>query len=411
MFDQLPLFLPSSLSVTELTHYLRQLIEADETLQDVWVLGEISNLSLPSSGHIYFSLKDNNASLRCVIWKTSAPRIRPLLQNGALVEAHGSIGIYERDGSYQLYINVVRPAGEGKLYQEFMRLKVRLEEEGLFDPERKRPIPSLPRCIGIVTSPTGAALQDVLNTFQKRYPLAEFVLAPTSVQGESAPREIVAALESLNEQVHPDVILMVRGGGSIEDLWAFNDEQVVRAVVASEAPVITGVGHETDFTLVDFAADFRAPTPTGAAVAATPDKADLQAGLNAAADRLTHSFHSIIISDSQYLETLTRHLRLTSPLWRVQNGRQRLDDLSERLKRSAALVLQFQRLKWMNINQRLAALNPLAVLDRGFAIVTQLDGNLVRSIAQVKASQEVLVRLSDGQFSAQTTDIIGNEEE
>jgi exodeoxyribonuclease VII large subunit len=410
MFDQLPLFLPSSLSVTDLTRYLRQLIEADEILQDVWVLGEISNLSLPSSGHIYFSLKDNNASLRCVIWKTSAPRIRPLLQNGALVEAHGSIGIYERDGSYQLYINAVRPAGEGKLYQEFMHLKARLEEEGLFDPERKRPIPTLPHCIGIVTSPTGAALQDVLNTFQKRYPLAEFVLAPTSVQGESAPKEIIAALESLNERVHPDVILMVRGGGSIEDLWAFNDEQVVRAVAASQAPIITGVGHETDFTLVDFAADFRAPTPTGAAVAATPDVVDLQAGLNAIAERLMHIFRMLIVSREQQLETLTRHLRLTSPLWRVQNGRQRLDDLSERLKRSAGLVLQFQRLKWTNINQRLVALNPLAVLDRGFAIVTQSDGNLVRSIAQVKAGQEVLVKLSDGQFSAQTRDIIGNEE-
>jgi exodeoxyribonuclease VII large subunit len=411
MFDQLPLFTPSSLTVSDLTRYLRQLIEADEVLQDVWVLGEISNLSQPSSGHVYFSLKDNNSSLRCVIWKTSAPRLRSLLQNGALVEAHGSIGIYERDGSYQLYVNMMRSAGEGRLFQEFLRLKARLEEEGLFDPERKRPIPPMPHCIGIVTSPTGAAIQDVLNTLQKRYPLAEIILAPSSVQGESAPQEIIAALESLNEQIHPDVILLVRGGGSLEDLWAFNDEQVVRAIVSSKAPIITGVGHETDFTLADFAADLRAPTPTGAAVAATPDVTDLRSSLSSTASRLARNMQTIINSHSLRLETLGRHLRLTSPLWRIQNGRQRLDNLTERLTHSTITSLQIQRLKWLNINQRLTSLNPLAVLDRGFAIVTHPDGSLIHSIEQVKPDKEIRVKLSDGQFSALTKDIINNQEE
>ena len=257
-------------TVTDLTRYLRQLLEADSSLQGVWVQGEISNLSRPSSGHIYFTLKDSGASLRCVMWRNEAARLRFAPQDGMAIEAHGSISIYEAGGQYQLYADILRPLGEGALYQEFLRLKALLEAEGLFDPARKRSIPEFPRRIGIVTSPTGAALRDMLNTLRRRLPLAEVILAPTPVQGDEAPPGIVAALRSLNRVAAPDVILLARGGGSIEDLWAFNDERVVRAVTESAAPVITGVGHETDFTLADFAADLRAPTPTAAAELATP---------------------------------------------------------------------------------------------------------------------------------------------
>ncbi|HEX9018589.1 MAG TPA: exodeoxyribonuclease VII large subunit, partial [Anaerolineaceae bacterium] len=263
--DQFPLFQSPSLSVTDLTRYLRDLLDNDAVLQDVWVQGEISNLSQPQSGHKYFTLKDSAASLHCVVWRSTALRMRFGMQNGLAIEAHGAISVYERDGAYQLYVDAIRPAGEGLLYQQFMRLKSRLESEGLFDEERKRLLPERPRRIGIVTSSTAAALQDMLNTLAARYPLAEVILSPCAVQGDAAPDEIVAALERLCQQASPDVIIMARGGGSLEDLWAFNDERVVRAICASPIPVITGIGHETDFTLADFAADVRAPTPTGAA--------------------------------------------------------------------------------------------------------------------------------------------------
>lgn len=265
------LFSSVHLTVSQLTFYIRKQLENDPTLQDAWVEGEISNLSRPASGHIYFTLKDKGASLRCMMWKQDAARLRVNLQDGMAVEAHGKITVYEPQGSYQLAVNVIQPKGEGALYQEFLRLKSMLEAEGLFDEERKRPIPDLPRLIGIVTSGTGAALRDMLNTLRRRLPLARVILAPSPVQGVEAPPALVNALNSINKQ-KPDVILLARGGGSIEDLWAFNDERVVRAVAGSRSPVICGVGHETDFTLSDFAADLRAPTPTAAAELASDRK-------------------------------------------------------------------------------------------------------------------------------------------
>ncbi len=400
---QPPLFARVSLTVSELTRYLRQLFESDEILRDVWVQGEISNLARPSSGHVYFTLKDATSALRCVIWKSAALRMRVGLDNGLAVEAHGYISLYERDGSYQLYVDTLRPSGEGRLLQEFLRLKARLEEEGLFAPERKRPIPPRPRVIGIVTSPTGAALQDMLNTLRHRYPLAEVVLAPSAVQGDDAPLEVVAALKALNRRVHPDVILLGRGGGSLEDLWAFNDERVVRAIIASQAPVITGVGHETDFTLADFASDLRAPTPTGAAVLATPDKADLRASLVSLANRLDAEFEAIFADRQARLEDMQRRLLRASPIWQIQNGRQRLDDLSTRGELALAHRLQLQRAQLAGLHSRLLALNPLAVLERGFAVVSRPDGSLVRSVSQVKAGDEIRLQVADGKFGAEVT--------
>jgi exodeoxyribonuclease VII large subunit len=397
---QPPLFARVSLTVSELTRYLRQLFESDEILRDVWVQGEISNLSRPSSGHIYFTLKDASSALRCVIWKSAALRMRVGLDNGLAVEAHGYISLYERDGSYQLYVDTLRPSGEGRLLQEFLRLKARLEEEGLFAPERKRPVPVQPKVIGIVTSPTGAALQDMLNTLRHRYPLAEVVLAPSAVQGDDAPLEVAAAIKALNRLVHPDVILLARGGGSLEDLWAFNDERVVRAIIASQAPIITGVGHETDFTLADFAADLRAPTPTGAAVLATPDKADLRAGLVSLANRLDAEFEAVFEDRQVRLEDMQRRLLRASPLWQIQNGRQRLDDLSTRGQLALAHRLQLQRVQMAGLRSRLQALNPLAVLERGFAVVSRPDGSLVRSVSQVKPGDEIQVQVADGKFNA-----------
>ncbi|WP_083522276.1 exodeoxyribonuclease VII large subunit [Longilinea arvoryzae] len=394
----MPLFASHSLSVTDLTRYLRQLLESDDVLRDVWVQGEISNISRPSSGHIYFTLKDEAAALKCVIWRTNALRLRLPLQNGMAIEAHGYISLYERDGAYQLYVDAARLAGEGMLYQEFMRLKARLEAEGLFDPERKRPLPARPQRIGIATSATGAALQDMLNTLRRRYPLAEVLLAPCAVQGDDAPLEIVAALGALNRS-GVDVILLARGGGSLEDLWAFNDERVVRSVVESAAPVVTGVGHETDFTLSDFAADLRAPTPTGAAVLATPDKADLTVELNRTLRQLDSAFLEGVSLRYRALNETLGLLERNSPRWRVSNDRQRLDALGERLQRNMLHNLALRRVMTDSARSRLLALNPLAVLRRGFAVVSRA-GEIVRSVAQLTPGTDVQVRLANGSFGA-----------
>jgi exodeoxyribonuclease VII large subunit len=398
-FDQ-PILPSIALGVSDLTRYMRQLLESDEILRDIWVQGEISNLSRPSSGHIYFTLKDETAALRCVIWRSTNFKLKSGLQNGAAVEAHGHISLYERDGTYQLYVDGIRMAGEGWLYQEFMRLKARLEAEGLFDPERKRPIPARPQRIGIVTSPTGAALQDILNTLRRRYPLVEVIISPAAVQGEDAPNQIVAAINRLNRQVHPDVILLARGGGSLEDLWAFNDERVIRTIVASQAPIICGVGHETDFTLADFAADLRAPTPTGAAVLATPDVADLRVDFLQRINQLNNTYSDLLGFYRGRLVDVQSRLWRSSPMWLVQNDRQRLDELSERAARALDHTLQLRRAHRQGLHDRLLALNPMAVLQRGFAIVRLKDGPILNSIQQVQAGQQIDVSLADGKFAA-----------
>jgi exodeoxyribonuclease VII large subunit len=390
-------------TVTDLTRYLRQLLEADASLQGVWVQGEISNLSRPSSGHVYFTLKDSNAALRGVMWRNDAARLRFAPQDGMAIEAHGSVSIYEAGGQYQLYADVLRPLGEGALYQEFLRLKALLEAEGLFDPIRKRPIPEFPRRIGIVTSPTGAALRDMLNTLRRRLPLAEVILAPTPVQGDEAPPAIIAALQSLNRVATPDVILLARGGGSIEDLWAFNDERVVRAVTESVAPVITGVGHETDFTLADFVADLRAPTPTAAAELATPITVlDLKTKLSEIEHILVSGTAANLQRQRESAAWLDSRLRLSSPVRRLQTERQRLDELARRGNAAQAHRLELAAEKQRGLESRLLALNPLAVLGRGYAVVTK-GRKVVSSTAQVQEGNALRVRVRDGEFNARVT--------
>ncbi len=397
LFDASPRY-----TVTDLTRRLRFLLESTPDLQGIWVEGEISNFSRPSSGHVYFTLKDAGAQLRCVMWRNDVARLTFAPTDGMRVEAHGNISLYEAGGQYQLYADLLRPLGEGALFAEFLRLKALLEAQGLFDPARKRPIPERPRRIGIVTSPTGAALRDMLNTLRRRSPLVEVILAPTPVQGEEAPPAIVAALQTLNRVAAPDVILLARGGGSIEDLWAFNDARVVRAVAESRAPVITGVGHETDFTLVDFAADLRAPTPTAAAELATPlTRADLQAYLLQMEQSLLTEIQAALEERRQALAWHESRLRLLSPARRLQGDRQRLDDLARRLEVAQArgLALTTERLK--SLESRLGALNPLAVLARGYAIVTRKsDGRLVMQTSAVLPGDDLSIRVQDGEFDA-----------
>ena len=390
-------------TVGALTRHLRQLFEQDPALKGVWVQGEISNLSRPASGHVYFTLKDSTAALRCVMWKSDAIRMRFKPEDGQAVEAHGSIGIYEVSGQYQLYTDALRPIGEGALYQEFLRLKALLEAEGLFDVSRKRLIPELPRRIGIVTSATGAALHDMLQTLQRRLPLVQVVLAPTPVQGAEAPAALVSAIQRLNTLVKPDVILIARGGGSMEDLWAFNDEGVVRAVAASQAPVISGVGHETDFTLVDFAADLRAPTPTAAAELATPVTVEaLHETLVELAHILQGDLQALFEARHASLDNQRTDLRYNSPLRRVQIERQRLDEVTRWCNSLQAHRIELDVARLKGLGNRLGALSPLAVLQRGYALVTKNSG-VVSSRAQVTQGDHLKVHLRDGEFNAQVT--------
>ena len=391
------LFSSIHLTVSQLTFRIRKLLEGDLEMQDVWVEGEISNLSRPASGHIYFTLKDKNASLKCMMWKPDAARLRVNLQDGMAIEAHGRITVYEPQGTYQLAVNLIQPKGEGALYQEFLRLKAMLESEGLFDAESKRPIPELPRVIGIVTSGTGAALRDMLNTLRRRLPLAKVILSPAPVQGVDAPPALVKAIQSLNNLI-PDVILLARGGGSIEDLWAFNDERVVRAVADSNVPIICGVGHETDFTLSDFAADLRAPTPTAAAELATPITIlDLSDDLLSARARLTDLTWNLLAEQKAVISSLIARLKYVSPERRIRSEYQHLDELSRRASSALNHRIQLQTSNVDGISKRLQSLNPEGVLSRGYAIITRKeDGTVVSKASQ--AQGEMKVRVSDGEF-------------
>jgi exodeoxyribonuclease VII large subunit len=398
-------FQPIVFTVTALNAYLRELLETDEVLQDLWVRGEISNFSQPRSGHLYFTLKDSESAMRCVMWKPSAMRLRFTPTDGMLVEAHGAMSIYPAQGQVQLYVDALRPAGEGALYQEFLRLRAQLEAEGLFDPSHKRPLPRLPKHIGVVTSATGAALHDILQTLNRRLPTLRVTVAPTSVQGVEAPTGIIAALKRLNSLPDLDLIILARGGGSIEDLWAFNDEGVARAIFASRYPVISGVGHETDFTIADFVADLRAPTPTGAAELATPiTKEELRAALQGAEAQLTELINRQLEDLKQALQLAQSELRRSSPRLRILNNIQRLDELQGRLERAIQQQLQHKQNNLANASDRLASLNPQAVLKRGYAIITdQATGQIISHTRQAAPWQPVWLQVQDGSIPAQIT--------
>ncbi len=403
MWNQIGLFSQPErpYSVSEITGRIRALLEQEPLLQDVWIEGEVSNFSRASSGHIYFTLKDAGAQMNAVIWRAQAQALTYIPRSGDQVVIHGRIGLYEQSGRYQVYVDAIRPAGRGSLYQEFERLKAQLEAEGLFAPERKRPLPAYPQRIGVVTSPTAAAFRDVINVLTRRYPLAEVLLAPTLVQGETAPPQIVAALAAFNTREDIDVILIVRGGGSLEDLWAFNDERVARAVAASRIPVISGVGHETDFTLTDFAADRRAPTPSAAAEMATPDCAELQALLQQRQARLTRTFETRLRVFRERVARFDRALQYLSPAARLANARQRVDDVLARADTAVAHRLVVQRQRVQGLAARLTALNPDAVLGRGYAIVQEREtGHIITSAQAITPGLALILRLQDGEAAA-----------
>ena len=392
--------MPNPWTVAELNRYVRQSLEKDARLQDIRVTGEISGLKFYPSGHWYFSLKDAAAQVSCVMWRSRAEAQRQRYQprEGDQVEAQGSATLYETRGQYQFDVTSLQPVGAGELFREYLALKARLEAEGLFAPERKRPLPRWPRVIGVVTSPAGAALRDVLNILRRRLPLARVLLAPTAVQGADAPPQIVAALEALVDFA-PDVILVVRGGGALEDLWAFNSEAVARAIAASPIPVISGVGHETDFTLADFAADQRAPTPSAAAEIASPTPADdLRAALAQQHIRLAEALRRQTSAKRWVLAERQAQLKGLSPQAQLRGARQHLDDLAARLTAALTHATALQRERWRGLNQALQAISPLAVLERGYAVVSHADGRVVRRAAEVRAGEALRVRVGEGEF-------------
>lgn len=393
---------PAVWSVAQLSRYLKELLETDEVVREVWVRGEISGCKTYASGHCYFTLKDAEAQLPCVFFKHARQRsTAPELRDGMAVAAGGRISFYERDGKLQLYVEQVELLGEGALYLRFEQLKARLAAEGLFEDERKRPLPLAPQVIGIITSLQAAALRDMLRVLRTRYPLARVVLSPTLVQGTEAPSAIARALDLLNEYGEADVILVARGGGSIEELWAFNEEIVARAIARSRIPVISGVGHETDFTIADFVADYRASTPTAAAMAAAPNLADWLAALQERRQELTLLLDDLLLRYHEDLDQAGRELARQSPRSRLERLQQQLDGTIETLQSEVQhkLVLQSERLKGTAL--RLHSLSPLLTLARGFSVVRRAeDQRIVTSVQQVQPGDLLNIQVADGRISA-----------
>jgi exodeoxyribonuclease VII large subunit len=390
---------PIAMTVGDLTRYIRGLFDADYRLQDLLVEGEVSGVTRHTSGHIYFTLKDSTAQIACVMWKTTAPVYGSFIVQGVQIVAHGKVSVYEPRGQYQLYVDRVQARGRGDLHAQFELLKARLQAEGLFDAQRKRPLPPFPRRIGLATSPTGAAIRDIFTVLARRWPLLQVILAPTQVQGADAPPQIVAALEALYRRDDLDLIIVARGGGSLEDLWAFNDERVARQLARSPVPVVSGVGHEIDFTIADLVADVRAPTPSAAAELITPDRDELAVQVGALRSALAAAIADDLHDRRAELASQVRALARLSPQAQLANGRQRTDDLLLQATASVTHLLQLRRARWSGVAARLETLNPLAVLERGYAVIRR-DGQVVRSIGQVSPGDRLSVRVSDGEFGA-----------
>ncbi len=388
---------PVLLTVTQLNTYIRSRFEEDEALSCVFVRGEISNFTDHyRSGHLYFSLKDERCAVRAVMFSRYASRLRFHPEDGMRVIARGRVGVYEVSGQYQLYVEDMEPEGLGALSLAFAQLKAKLEKEGLFAAERKKQIPRFPETIGVITSPTGAAVHDIFTILARRYPLARVVFCPVLVQGEGAAPQIVDALGRMNKLGCVDTIILGRGGGSAEDLWPFNEEPVVRAVAASRVPVISAVGHETDFTLCDFAADLRAPTPSAAAELAVPDRAELLENLNNLRARMKNAVFSKLGKERQRLDGLTQRRAMRSPIEPIEIERERIDRLTEALISRMRKKTEEAKAALARSAGKLDALSPLAVLKRGYALVYDRNGHAVSGVGKIREKDKILVRMNDG---------------
>ena len=386
----------SALSVTELNSYIKNLVDGDELLMDVCVRGELSNYKIYPSGHHYFTLKDAESSLRCVMFKYSAMKLRFRPENGMGVTAFGRVSVYLRDGAYQLSCTSLMPEGMGDLQVAFEQMKAKLSAEGLFDPARKKPLPPFPEKIAIITSSAGAAIHDMIRILGHRWPMTKVILLPVRVQGVEAPAEIAGAIRYANAFQIADLIITGRGGGSLEDLWAFNDERVARAIYASGIPVISAVGHEPDVTISDYVADRRASTPSNAAEIAVPDWHEMQDALQSYEIRSRQAMEKSLKSLSQRLDALKNKRVLTDPGVYLDNRRMDMDRARDRLLAASERQLAAKRQSFVKLGAALDAMSPLRVLSRGYTVSSDREGKVLKSVRDLRAGQEISVRFSDG---------------
>lgn len=385
------------ITVSQLNFYIKSLFDSDANLSYVFLSGEISNFTNHyRTGHLYMTLKDANASVKAVMFRSSASRLKFVPENGMKVIVKGRVSVFERDGQYQVYIDDMQPDGAGALTIAFEQLKAKLQKQGLFDMEAKKPIPKFPRKIGVVTSPTGAAIQDIRNIVFRRFPSAEIILYPVLVQGDGAAQQIADAIEYFNQKDLADVLIVGRGGGSIEDLWAFNEEIVVYAIYNSIIPVISAVGHETDFTISDFVADLRAPTPSAAAELAVPDKAELLSNLNFLIKHCNQAMVDILSGKRNELEYITSSIYLKNPLMLIRQKQMQFDSVTSRIRNSALLTLAEEKTRFAKAASALDSLSLFKVLARGYSVVTNADGKIISASENLKKDDIINIKFSKG---------------
>jgi exodeoxyribonuclease VII large subunit len=393
-------------TISQVTTYIKNLIESSVPLNSIYIKGEISNCKKYSSGHLYFTLKDETSQIKCVMWKWKNESLKMVPRDGTAVIARGKITVYERDGQYQMTVEEMQEFGEGNLYIAFEKLKQKLDEEGLFTPGHKKAIPFLPKVVGVVTSSTGAVIRDIINVATRRNSSISIKLYPVAVQGENAGKEIANAIKRINEKNLADVIIVGRGGGSIEDLWAFNEEIVARSIFESVIPIISAVGHETDFTIADFVADMRAPTPSAAAELAFPKKSDLINDINSFVQRLKNAFiHGVGIKRSS-LEKILASYVFKRPFDKLNSLRQSLDVYSGRIQKAIEAFYERNQSRISMISARLNALSPLGVIARGYSVTYSSDGKtIVKKTSDVQINDEINILISDGTLNCKVVDI------
>ncbi len=396
---------PLVLSIAQLNRYVKSKMDADENLNHIFLVGEISNFKRHTSCHLYFTLKDEEAQVRAVMFRNAASRLRFQADNGMRVLVRGRVSLYEAGGSYQVFVDDMQPDGAGALSLAFEQLKKKLAREGLFDAAHKRPLPKFPHTVGVITSETGAAVHDILHILQRRFPAAQVVFAPVAVQGDEAPAQIIEALDSFNRLKCADVLILGRGGGSAEDLWAFNDEQLARAVYRSKIPVISAVGHETDFTICDFVADLRAPTPSAAAELAVPDHAALMTQLLQTKARLNTVMYDSLSNRRSTLTVLCSRGAFQQPQLFFDEKRMRLLLVSNAFQSLQRSSYHAARTKLRELAAKLQSLSPLAVLARGYALASDQSGSPIHSVAALHDGDSIHVRLTDGTADCTITGI------